>query len=153
AQLTNPFYPLGFLPPPLATGNAGDGASPLQRALGRQLASEATPAAALQLIGFLEQVQTQLDAELKALPPKEQEAAQGPLDALRPRWAAVAGGEVPPARPQPVVPGTPPRGSPPAPAAAGAKVAVEVAWGGTWFAAEILRVSGSLSLIHYTGWA
>src|SRR5207237_7181131 len=63
-QLTNPFYPPGFLPPAIAAGNGGDGASPLQRALGRQLAYEATPEAALQLIGFLEHVQTELDAEL-----------------------------------------------------------------------------------------
>jgi hypothetical protein len=150
-QLTNPFNPPGFIPYPLAPDNGGNGASPLQRALGRQLAAEATPAAALQLIGFLEQVQTQLDAELKALPPKEKKAAQGPIDALRPRLAALAGGEVPPARPQPVVPGSPLPGSPPAPA--GVKAAVEVAWGGSWYAAEVLGVSGGLSLIHYTGWA
>jgi hypothetical protein len=153
AQLTNPFYPPGFLPPPLATGDAGAGASPLQRALGRQLASEATPAAALQLIGFLEQVQTQLEAELKTLPPQEKREAQGPIDALRPRLAALAGGEVPLPRPQPVQPGSPLPGGPPLPAAAGANAAVEVAWGGSWFAAEVLRVSGGLTLIHYTGWA
>jgi hypothetical protein len=152
-QLTNPFYPPGFLPPPIAPGYGGAGASPLQRALGRQLAYEATPAAALQLIGFLEQVQTQLDAELKALPPQEKKAAQGPIDALRPRLAALAGVEVPPLRPQPVVPGRRLPGGPPAPAPAGAKAAVEVAWGGSWFAAEVLRVSGGLTLIHYTGWA
>jgi hypothetical protein len=152
-QLTNPFYPPGFIPPPIAPGYGGDGASPLQRALGRQLAVEATPQAALQLIGFLEQVQTQLDAELKRLPPQEQQAAQGPIDALRPRVAALAGGDVPPPRPQPVVPGRRLPGGPPAPAPAGAKAAVEVEWGGSWYAAEVLRVSGGLTLIHYTGWA
>jgi hypothetical protein len=152
-QLTNPFYPPGFLPPPLATGNGGNGASPLQRALGRQLASEATPAAALQLIGFLEQVQTQLDAELKALPPQEKKAAQDPIDALRPRVAALSRCDVPPPQPQPVVPGRRLQGGPPAPAPAGAQAAVEVAWGGSWYAAEVLWVSGGLTLIHYTGWA
>jgi hypothetical protein len=152
AQLTNPFYPPGFLPPPVATGKGGDGASPLQRALGRQLAHEATPGAALQLIGFLEQVQTQLDAELKALPPQEKKAVQGPIDALRPRVAALSRGDVPPPRPQPVVPGRLLQGSPPAPAPAGAKAAVEVEWGGSWYAAEVLRVNGGLTLIHYTGW-
>ena len=80
AQLTNPYFPPGFLPP-YAYG--GGGASSLQRALSGQLAYEAIPQAALELIGFLEQQQTQLDAELKALPPQEKKAAQGPIDALR----------------------------------------------------------------------
>jgi hypothetical protein len=153
AQLTNPFNPPGFIPFPVGPDNGGYGQSPLQRALGRQLASEATPAAALQLIGFLEQVQTQLDAELKALPPQEKKAAQGPVDALRPRVAALSRGDVPPPQPQPVVPGRLLPGGPPAPAPAGAKAAVEVEWGGSWYAAEVLRVSGGLTLIHYTGWA
>ena len=88
-QLTNPYYPPGFIPLSIATDNGGDGASSLQRALKGQLAYEATPEAALQLIGFLEHLQTDLDAELKALPPQEQKAAQGPVDALRPRLAAL----------------------------------------------------------------
>src|SRR5262249_30954967 len=37
AQLTNPCYPLGFIPPSLATGKGGAGGSPLQRALKGQL--------------------------------------------------------------------------------------------------------------------
>ena len=32
------------------------------------------------------------------------------------------------------------------------KAAVEVQWGGSWYAAEVLRVNGGLTLIHYTGW-
>jgi hypothetical protein len=104
AQLTNPYYPPGFIPRPIAIDNRGDGESSLQRALKRQLANEATPEAALQLIGFLEQVQTELDAQLKALPPQEKKAAQGPIDALRPRVAALARCGAPPPRPQPVVP-------------------------------------------------
>jgi hypothetical protein len=151
-QLTNPFYPPGFLPPPIAAGYGGDGASPLQRALGRQLAYEATPESALQLIGFLEHEQTELDAELKALPPQEQKAVQDPMDALRPKLAALPRGAVPPPRPQPVVPGFLPQGGPPAPAPAGAKAAIEVEWHGSWYAAEVLRVSGRLTLIHYTGY-
>ncbi|HEV3078449.1 MAG TPA: hypothetical protein VGY66_01675 [Gemmataceae bacterium] len=107
AQLTNPYFPPGFVPPPVATDNGWYGASPLQNALTGQLAYEATPQAAMQLIGFLEQQQTQLDAELKALPPQEQKAVQGPVDALRPRLAALPQPAVPPApQPQPVV--TPP---------------------------------------------
>jgi hypothetical protein len=151
-QLTNPFYPPGLIPPPIATGNGGDGASPLQRALGRQLACEATPESALQLIGYLEQVQTELDAELKALPPQEQKAVQDPMDALRPKLAALPRGDVPAPRPQPVVPGLLPQGGPPAPAPAGAQAAIEVEWHGTWYAAEVLRVSGGSTLIHYTGY-
>jgi hypothetical protein len=54
------------------------------------------------MIGFLEQMQSQLDAELKALPAQEKKAAQGPIDALRQRVAALAPGDVPPAPPQPV---------------------------------------------------
>ena len=44
------------------------------------------------------------------------------------------------------------QGGPPAPAPAGAKPAVEVEWGGSWYAAEVLRVNGGSTLIHYTGW-
>src|SRR5262249_40404173 len=84
AQLTNPFYPPSFLPPPIAVHKGGDGKSSLQRALTKQLAYEATPQAALDLIEFLEHLQTELDVQLKALPPQEKKAAQGPLDALRP---------------------------------------------------------------------
>jgi hypothetical protein len=102
AQLTNPFSPPGFLPPPIAPGIGDDGASPLQRSLQRQLAYEATPDSALQMIGLLEQLQTDLDKELKALPPQEKKAAEGPVDALRPRVAALTGRDVPPPPSQPV---------------------------------------------------
>ena len=152
AQLTNPDYPPGFIPLSIAIVNRGDGASSLQRALKGQLVYEATPEAALQLIGFLEQVQTELDAELKALPPQEQKAVQGPMDALRPKLAALPRCDVPPPPPQPVVPGLRLQGGPPAPAPAGGKAAVEVEWGGSWWAAEVLQVNGRSSLIHYTGW-
>ena len=163
-QLTNPDYPPGFLPPPLATGNGGNGASPLQRALGRQLASEATPAAALQLIGFLEHLQTQLDAELKALPPQEKKEAQGPIDALRPRLAALPRGDVPPPPPQPGVPrqvSFPAQAVPqqlPMPLDPGAfqqrvrQNQAEVEWHGTWWAAEVVKTNGDRYYIHYTGW-
>jgi hypothetical protein len=104
AQLTNPYFPPGFIPPAIATNYGCDNASFLQRALAGQLAYEATPQAALHLIGFLEQQQTELDAELKALPPQEKKAAQGPVDALRPRLAALAGSDVHPPQLQPVVP-------------------------------------------------
>ena len=152
AQLTDPSYPPGFVPPPAPAVGGGGGASPLQSALKWQLAGEATPEAALQLIGFLEHVQARLDAELKALPPREREAAQGPVDALRPRLAALPRRDAPPPRPQPVAPLPLLRGGPPAPAPAGARAAVEVEWGGSWWAAEVLRVSGGSTLIHYTGW-
>jgi hypothetical protein len=102
AQLTNPYYAPGFFPYPLATDIGYDGAGSLQRALKGQLAVAATPEATLQLIGFLELMQTELDAELKALPPQEQQAVQGPIDALRPRLAALPRGTVPPSRLQPV---------------------------------------------------
>ena len=104
-QLTNPYSTPGFLPPPVATSGGGNGASTLQRALTGQLAYEATPEAALQMIGYLEQLQTDLDKELKALPPQEKKAAQGPIDALRPRVAALTRLDGPPPPPQPVVPG------------------------------------------------
>ena len=102
AQLTDPFCPPGFTPISLAADYGGHGGSSLQRALAGQLASEATPEAALQLIGFLERLQTDLDAELKALPPQEQKAARGPLDALRPRMDALPRRNAAPPRPQPV---------------------------------------------------
>jgi hypothetical protein len=102
AQLTNPYYPPGFIPPAIAPGYGSDYQSRLQKALTGQLAYEATPQAALQMIGYLEQMQSQLDAELKALPAQEKKAAQGPVDALRKKVAALAPGHVPPAPPQPV---------------------------------------------------
>jgi hypothetical protein len=167
AQLTNPYYPPGFIPISVGTGIGGDAESSLQRALACQLASEATPQAALQLIGFLEQMQTELDAQLKALPPQEQKAAQGPVDALRPRLDALPRVDVPPPPPQPAVPPpvppvVPPQVKFPAPAVpqqfsiplvpiAGKQI--EVAWGQTWWPAEILRVQGTQYLIHYTGFA
>jgi hypothetical protein len=121
-QLTNPFNPPGLIPFPIGPGHGGDGESPLQRALAGQLACEATPQAALQLIGFLEQMQTQLDAELKALPPVEQKVIQGPIDALRPRLAALPRVDAPPPPAQPAVPGlalaTQPQGATAAPVAA-----------------------------------
>jgi hypothetical protein len=104
-QLTNPYSRFGFLPPPVATGIGGDCESPFQRALKGQMVYQATPDADLQLIEFLERLQTELDAELKALPPQEQKAAQGPIDALRPRVAALPRGAVAPPEPQPDVPG------------------------------------------------
>jgi hypothetical protein len=166
AQLTSPYFPPGFIPVSIATDNGCDGASSLQRALAGQLAYEATPQAALQLIGFLEQQQTQLDAELKALPPQEKKAAQGPVDALRPRVAALSRSDVAPPRPQPIVPPTPqPIASWPVsfPAQAAPQQLwmpldpiafnqIEVEWGQTWWPAGILRVQGTQYLIHYTGW-
>ena len=103
AQFINPFpppgFPLfpyrpGFAPFPVV-GDAENGESFLQRSLKWQLASEATPEAAMQMIGLLEHLQIELDAALKKLPPKEQKAAQGPLDALRPRLAALPRGAAP----------------------------------------------------------
>src|SRR5205085_12036285 len=114
------------------------------------LAYEATPEAALQMIGFLEDVQTELEAELKALPQPEQNAAQESMNVLRRRVSALPRGDAPPPRTQPVALRRPLPGGPPAPAVAGANVEVE--WGGSWYAAEVLQVSGGLSLIHYTGW-
>jgi hypothetical protein len=73
------------------------------------LAFEATPQAALQTIGFLEQMQTQLDAELRALPPQEKKVAEGPIDALRPRLAALTRRAAPPAQAQPVAPAAAPQ--------------------------------------------
>src|SRR5262249_24854862 len=81
--------------------------TPLQRSLTAQLEYQATPDSAMQLIGFLEQVQTQLDAELKALPLPEQKATQGPIDDLRKRVAALPHGDAP--RPQPLPAATQPQ--------------------------------------------
>jgi hypothetical protein len=62
---------------------------------------------ALQMIGYLEQQQTQLEAELKALPPQEKKAAQGAVDALMPRLAALPRSDPPPAQPVPVAKSSP----------------------------------------------
>lgn len=174
AQLTNPYYPPGFIPISVGTGIPGDVESYLQRDLSRQLACEATPEAALQMIGFLEQMQTQLDAQLKALPPQEKKAVQGPIDALRPRLAALPHSDVPAPGPQPIAP---PPAVPPAvvtspvapqqvrfpslavpqllsmPLGLSAGKQIEVAWGQTWWPAEVFRVQGTQYLIHYTGFA
>ena len=159
AQLTNPYFPPGVIPVSFPIDNGGYGESSLQRALGRQLACEATPEAALQMIGFLEQMQTELDAQLKALPPQEKKAVQGPVDALRPRMAALAGSDVAPPLPQPVVspqvrfpaPAVPQQFPMPLNPIAGSPI--EVAWGQRWWPASILQVQGTQYLIHYTGWA
>ena len=159
AQLTNPYFPPGVIPVSFPIDNGGYGESSLQRALGRQLACEATPEAALQMIGFLEQMQTELDAQLKALPPQEKKGVQGPIDALRPRVAALARSDVAPPRPQPVVP---PQVSfaaqaipQPLPMLLNpiASSPIEVEWGQRWWPASILQVQGTQYLIHYTGWA
>src|SRR5207249_10904662 len=118
------------------------------------LASEATPQAALQMIGFLEQMQTELDAQLKALPPQEKKAVQGPIDALRPRVAALGRSDAAPPRPQPVV--TPQVSFPqvslpaqavpqqlPMPLAPIASSQMEVEWGQRWWPASILQVQGT----------
>src|SRR5206468_4273786 len=163
-QLTHPFYTPGFFPLPIATESGGYGESSLQIALGRQMVCEATPEAALQMIGFLEQMQTELDAQLKALPPQEKKAAQGPIDALRPRVAALARSDVAPPRPQPVVPpqvsfphvSFPAQAVPqplPMPLNPVASSPIEVEWGQRWWPASILQVQGTQYLIHYTGWA
>ncbi len=155
AQLTNPYFPTGFNP--LAANCGWDGETSLQRALTEQLAYEATPQAALQMIGFLEKMQTELDAQLKALPPREKKAARAAIDALRPRLAALSDADASPAKPQPVAPGRASGRSPIgeqqlATGPAAPKVSVEVEWHGAWYAAEILRVNDGSSLIHYTGW-
>src|SRR5262249_45387371 len=134
AALTNPYFPPGFFPPGVGYGHGGywgHGASPLQRALSGQLAYEATPQAALQLIGYLEQQQTQLEAELKALPPKEKKAAEGPIEALRPRLAALTGGNDKPAKPQSAAPTSRLPANPPAFPRAVANGPIEVQSGGT----------------------
>ena len=169
AQLTNPYFPPGFIPLSIATDNGCDGASSLQRALAGQLAYEATPQAALQLSGFLEQQQTLLDAELKALPPQEKKEAQGPIDALRPRLAALPRVDVPPPAVPPNAPVAVAAPQVPFPAQAvpqplpmpldpvafpqrvGQKQA-EVEWHGTWWTAEVVKTNGDRSYIHYTGW-
>ena len=160
AQLTTPYFPPGFSPLYTPSDYGYDGASPLQRGLARQLAYEATPQAALQLIGFLEQQQTQLDAELKALPPQEKKAAQGPIDALRPRLAALLPRDVPPPAPKPVVSRpqavpqrVPVRQDPVAYQPRARQKPVEVEWQGTWWAAEVVNTNGNRYYIHYTGWA
>ena len=159
AQLTNPYFPPGIIPVSFGTDIGGYGESPLQHALGRQLAFEATPQAALQMIGFLEQTQTELDAQLKALPPQEKKAVQGPIDALRPRVEALARSDVAPPRPQPVVPpqvSFPAQAVPqqlPMPLDPIASKQMEVEWGQRWWPASILQVQGTQYLIHYTGWA
>jgi hypothetical protein len=171
-----PNYPSYF-----PTDVPGFGESTLQKNLQRQLAYEATPEAAQQLIGFLEQVQTDLNAELKALPPAEKKAAEGPVEALQQRVAALPQSAVPPMPPQPVVfpnapavfPSTPAvRPSVPAvlpnvpvsaPVALGpmgpiglpvtaAGANVEVQWGGTWYPAQVLAVNGGSTRIHYTNY-
>jgi hypothetical protein len=152
-QLTNPYFPPGCIPVSFGIDNRGGCESSLQHALSGQLAYEATPQAAMQLIEFLEQQQTQLDAELKALPPQEKKAAQAHIDALRPRLAALPRSDVRPPKSQPVVAQARLSGSPPSPAPAGARPGVEVEWGGSWYAAQVLQASGGLNLIHYTGWA
>jgi hypothetical protein len=147
AQLTNPYFPTEFMPS--SAGNYGrDGASPLQKALAGQMAFEATPQAALQLIDYLEQVQTELDSELKALTPKERKAVETPVDDLRKRVAALPHGGGAPQQPKAAAPWRLVKGGAPA----AAPSAIEVEWGGTWYAAEALQVNGNQTLIHYTGW-
>jgi len=103
AQLTNPYFPLGYGPLVIG-GNNGYYQSSLQNALGFQLAYEATPQAALQLIGYLEKMQTDLDAELKALAPQEKKAVEGVVDALRPKLAALPHSDVAIGQPQQIFP-------------------------------------------------
>src|SRR5262249_9058297 len=146
-QLTDPYNSPGF--GSQSTGVAGAGGGILAGALSYQMAGEATPEAAMQIIGMLEQFQAELDEKLKALPPQEKKVAEGPIDALRPRLVALSHAVAPAAEAKPA---TAERRLPkdvPAPARAGAKVEVE--WKGTWYAAEVLQVSGGSSLIHYTG--
>jgi hypothetical protein len=167
AQLTNPNFPPGFIPLSVAPYNGYDGASSLQRSLSRQLAYEATPQAALQLIGFLEQQQTLLDAELKALPPQEKKEAQGPVDALRPRLAALPRVDVSPPAVAPQAPVAAPQVPFPAQAVAPPlpmpldpvafpqmvrQRKAEVEWHGTWWPAEVTQTNGNRYYIHYTGW-
>jgi hypothetical protein len=157
AQLSNPYFPPGFSPLAIGAHN-GYGESSLQNALSGQLAFEATPQAAMQLIGSLEKMQTDLDAELKALPPQEKKAAQDAVDALRPKLASLPRADVPAPQPQPALIGQASRSSPvdqtigPVAAPAAVKPSVEVQWGNSWFPSEVLRNSGGTSLIHYTGW-
>jgi hypothetical protein len=149
-QLTNPFFSPGFNPYS-SGGYAGAGdESYLQQALADVLASEATPAAAMQMISLLEQLQTDLEAQLKALPPQEKKIAEGPVDALQTRLVALTRANRGSAPAQPVVPERRPQPSQPAPALRGTKV--EVDWHGTWYAAQVLQVDGGSSLIHYAGY-
>src|SRR5262249_10906986 len=113
------------------------------------MAGEATPEAAMQIIGMLEQLQAELDEKLKALPPQEKKVAEGPIDALRPRLVALSHAVAPAAEAKPATSERRPPKDAPAPVRTGAKVEVE--WHGPWYAAEILRVSGGSSLIHSTG--
>ncbi len=161
AQLTPLYFPTGSNSYSRSAYYGGHSETSLQRGLGEQLAYEATPQVALNLIGFLEQVQTELEAQLKALPPQEKKEAEGPIAALRPRVAALSRADIASPPTQPVVyrraQGSSRVDQPlgttrPGPASAGAKAAVEVEWHGTWYAAEILRVSGGSSLIHYKGY-
>jgi hypothetical protein len=150
--LTNPLFLPGYSSRYAGSYSGGNDESTLAQALSDVLASEATPAAAIQMIGVLEQLQTDLDAQLKALPPQEKKVAEGPIDALRPRLDALtrSGRSSLPARST-----APERSLPtgaPAPALSGAKAAVEVEWNGAWYAADVLRVSGGSSLIHYRGY-
>jgi hypothetical protein len=112
-QLARPYFPTNYAP-----SYGGDGSSPLQRALKEQLAYEATPQAALQMIDYLQQLQTELNVELKALKPKEQKAAQGPVDALRPRLEALPRVDARAQRPQSVASKTAVAAAPEAPVAA-----------------------------------
>jgi hypothetical protein len=175
SQLTNPYFPPGFLPPPVGTAYGCDDLSSLQKALAGQLAYEATPQAALQLIDFLEKQQTELDKELKALPPKEKKAAQGPIDALRPKLAALTRSNPP--QPQPAAqPAAPVAVAPKAPVTEPAAAPqdtlsalaalqqaampldpiafkpIEVQWGQSWWPAEVLQMNGDKYRIHYTGY-
>jgi hypothetical protein len=169
AQLTNPNFPPGFSPFSVAPYNGWGGTSSLQRSLSNQLAYEATPQAALQLIGYLEQQQTLLDAELKALPPQEKKEAQGPVDALRPRLAALPRVDVPPPAVPPKAPVAVAAPQVPFPAQAvpqplpmpldpvafpqrGLKNQAEVEWQGTWWPAEVTQTNGNRYYIHYTGY-
>jgi hypothetical protein len=157
-QLTSPYF-VPVYPPPYIPEYAGAGSSPLQKSLSRQLAYSATPDAAMQLIGFLEQQQTELDAELKTLPPPEKKAGEEVLAALKPRLDALPHNAATPPAAQPVAPLNALAAPPVDPFRTGATVppaappAVEVEWHGTWYAAEVLGVSGGQTHIHYAGWA
>src|SRR5205823_1257192 len=103
------------------------------------------------------------------LPPQEKKEAQGAIDALRPRLAALPRDEVPP-------PAVPPKGPVARPVAAPQvrfpaqtvrqqlpldpvafqprvrQNQAEVEWHGTWWAAEVVKTNGERYYIHYTGW-
>jgi len=148
--LSNPLFLPGSSSPYTGSYGGGNDESSLQQALSDVLASEATPAAAMQMISLLEQLQTDLEAQLKALPPQEKKIAEGPVDALETRLVALTRSNrvSPPA--QPVGAERRPQPARPAPALGGANVQVE--WQGTWYAAQVLRVNGGSSLIHYIGY-